>query len=142
MSENKNTSYDKVTTNIEYNRKNDAELDPYEINFKEEIKDDDRGPHEPFVNEYGVLIGDHEYQSQNSPLENWNADTDPSIMSGDQWVHPYKDVGFQNTENRELFEKGIAPQAAPFMHPDRDVAYQTFHGEGNDPPKPEKDSQK
>lgn len=120
-----NDAYDNVTTNIDYNRKNDPELDPFEIKFKPEFKSE-RGPHEAFVNEYGVLIGDHEYQSAQSPLEQWSSDVDPAVMSGDEWVHPYKDVGFQTTENRELFEEGILPQGYPFMHMDKDVAYKSF----------------
>ncbi|CAG7649834.1 DUF3905 domain-containing protein [Paenibacillus allorhizosphaerae] len=128
---NETASYDKVDTNIRYNEKNDPELDPFEINFLPEHKQG-RGPREPFVNEYGVLIGDHEYESAHSPLEQWSEETDPSIMSGDQWVHPFKDVGFQTAENQELFEQNIPPQAHPFMHPDKDVAYQTYYGEGKE----------
>ena len=77
----------------------------------------------PYINRYGVVIGDHEYVSANSPLEQWTENTDPAVMAGDQWVHPYKDIGFQTTENRELFEKGIAPQSGIFMHPDKNAAY-------------------
>jgi|HigsolmetaAR203D_1030402.scaffolds.fasta_scaffold00441_13 hypothetical protein len=102
--------------------KEESRLDPYEINFLPEFREG-RGPEEPFINEYGVIIGDHMYQSPNSPLENWSTDTDPEIMSGDQWVHPFKDIGFLTTENREYFEQGIPPQGAQFMHPDKDVAY-------------------
>lgn len=99
------------------------DLDPYEINFLPKFKKG-RGPRKPFVNQYGVVIGDHMYESPNSPLEQWTKDTDPSIMSGDQWVHPYKDIGFHTPENRDYFEKGIPPQGGQFMHPDKDVAYQ------------------
>ena len=130
--DNNDNGYEAVRTNIEYNRKNDAQLDPFEINFKQEFTEG-RGPREAFVNEHGVLIGDHQYQSANSPLEQWSKDTDPSVMSGDEWVHPYKDIGFHTTENKELFEKGIAPQGAPFMHPDKDVAYDAYQsGEAKD----------
>ncbi|KPV59287.1 hypothetical protein QJ48_12000 [Paenibacillus sp. A3] len=121
----KNASYEQVDTDISYNAKNDPELDPFEINFRQEYHQK-RGPREAFVNEYGVLIGDHIYQSEQSPLEQWSDETDPAIMSGDQWVHPYKDVGFQTTENRELFEQGIVPQGYPFMHSDKDVAYRSY----------------
>ncbi|ALS24240.1 MULTISPECIES: DUF3905 domain-containing protein [Paenibacillus] len=121
----KDATYDHVKTDISYNRKNDSELDPFEINFRKGL-DRNRGPREPFVNEHGVLIGDHEYQSEHSPLEQWTENTDPAIMSGDGWVHPYKDIGFHTTENKELFEKGNIPQGAPFMHPDKDAAYPAF----------------
>lgn len=94
----------------------DSELDPFEIEFRAEFRDD-RGPREPFVNDYGVVIGDHDYESPQSPLEQWSSDTDPAIMSGEQWVHPYKDIGFLTRENRDLFEKGIAPSSSLFMHP-------------------------
>ncbi|RTE02247.1 DUF3905 domain-containing protein [Paenibacillus whitsoniae] len=98
-----------------------SDLDPYEIEFLPQFEQG-RGPRAAFVNEYGVTIGDHDYESDNSPLEQWTDDTDPSVMAGDQWVHPYKDVGFQTAENRDIFEKGIAPQSGIFMHPDKNVA--------------------
>lgn len=121
----KDATYDQVKTDISYNRNNDSGLDPFEINFRPEFEQN-RGPRKPFVNEHGVLIGDHEYQSEHSPLEQWSENTDPAIMSGDGWVHPYKDVGFHTTDNKELFEKGNVPQGAPFMHPDKDAAYPAF----------------
>ncbi|MGG1517640.1 DUF3905 domain-containing protein [Paenibacillus oryzisoli] len=99
-----------------------SDLDPYEIDFLPQFEQG-RGPRTPFVNEYGVTIGDHDYESDNSPLEQWTDDTDPSVMAGDQWVHPYKDVGFQTAENRDIFEKGIAPQSGIFTHPDKNVAF-------------------
>lgn len=101
----------------------DAKLDPYEINFLPEYEQG-RGSREAFINEYDVIIGDHEYESPNSPLQNWTLDTDPAIMAGDQWVHPYKDIGFHSKENRQLFEEGIEPQGGIFTHPDKDVAYE------------------
>jgi hypothetical protein len=82
-----------------------------------------RGSKEPFVNEYGVVIGDRNYNSSDSPMNQWSTEIDPSIMSGDQWVHPYNDVGFNTRENRDIFEKGVAPLAYPFMHPTKDVSY-------------------
>ncbi len=96
--------------------RDESELDPFEIEFRAEHRDN-RGPREPFVNEHGVVIGDHDYESPQSPLEQWSSETDPSIMAGEQWVHPYKDIGFRTSENRALFEKGIAPASALFMHP-------------------------
>ncbi len=69
------------------------------------------------MNAYGVVIGDHDYETEDSPLEQWSTETEPSIMAGDQWVHPYKDIGFRTPENRDLFEKGIAPSSERFMHP-------------------------
>ncbi|MGE5705015.1 MAG: DUF3905 domain-containing protein, partial [Clostridia bacterium] len=42
----------------------------------------------PFVNEHGVVIGDSFYNSAESPLNQWSTDTDPSVMAGDEWVHP------------------------------------------------------
>lgn len=94
----------------------DSELDPFEIEFRAEYRGN-RGPREPFVNEQGVVIGDHDYESPQSPLEQWSRETDPSIMAGEQWVHPYKDIGFRTRDNRDLFEKGIAPSTSMFMHP-------------------------
>lgn len=103
--------------------KEQSGLDPFEINFLPQFQAG-RGPREAFVNEHGVVIGDHDYQSENSPLENWDRSIDPSVMAGDEWVHPYKDIGFQTAENRNYFEKGISPQSGIFMHPDKDVAYE------------------
>jgi len=75
----------------------------------------------PFINKHGVTIGDSMYASENSPLENWTKDTDPSIMAGDEWVHPTNDIGWNTTENRELLESKRKPQGSPFMHPTKDV---------------------
>lgn len=100
----------------------DPELDPYEIQFLPQFRSG-RGPRGPFVNSSGVVIGDHMYESPQSPLSRWSAETDPAIMAGDQWVHPFKDIGFLSGENRDYFEKGIAPQGGVFMHPDKDAAY-------------------
>ncbi|MDR6124418.1 hypothetical protein QFZ87_004015 [Bacillus sp. SLBN-46] len=77
---------------------------------------------DPFVNTHGITIGDSLYASKNSPLENWSKDTDPSIMAGDEWVHPTNDIGWNTTENRELLESKRKPQAVPFMHPTKDVS--------------------
>lgn len=79
----------------------------------------------PFVNKHGVTIGDSLYASENSPLENWSKDTDPEIMTGDEWVHPTNDIGWNTTENRELLESKKKPQASPFMHPTKDVSVGT-----------------
>ncbi len=78
----------------------------------------------PFTNKYGVVIGDSLYDSDESPLNNWDEDTDPSVMSGDEWVHPTNDIGWNTPENRELIEKDIPPKGVPFMHPTKDVSYQ------------------
>ncbi|WP_308638328.1 DUF3905 domain-containing protein [Paenibacillus silvisoli] len=101
--------------------KDDPALDPFEINFRPEFQSD-RGPRAPFVNDSGVVIGDHQYESPESPLSQWTEDTDPAIMAGSQWVHPYKDIGFLTSENRDYFEQGIPPQGGIFMHPDKNAA--------------------
>ncbi|MCI3927238.1 DUF3905 domain-containing protein [Paenibacillus sp. TRM 82003] len=101
----------------------DPELDPFEIDFRSEFRED-RGPRGAFVNEHGVVIGDHDYESPQSPLEQWNENTDPAVMAGDEWVHPYKDIGFRTEENREYFEKGVRPKGGIYMHPTHDVAYE------------------
>ncbi len=77
----------------------------------------------PFVNKYGVTIGDSRYASPESPLENWSKETDPAIMSGEEWVHPTNDIGWNTEENRELIESKKKPQAYPFMHPSKDVTH-------------------
>jgi hypothetical protein len=101
--------------------RDDPALDPFEIEFRAEFRDN-RGPRDPFVNSQGVVIGDHDYESPDSPLEQWSEETDPVVMSGDEWVHPYKDIGFRTRENRELFEKGIMPFSGVFMHPSGQVS--------------------
>ncbi|MFC4776187.1 DUF3905 domain-containing protein [Paenibacillus sp. GCM10023252] len=105
-------------------KRDDSSLDPFEIEFLPEFREG-RGPEEPFVNKHGVVIGDHEYESLESPLNQWSAEVDPAVMAGDEWVHPYKDIGFRTIENREYFEQGIVPQAGMFMHPDKNTAYGT-----------------
>ncbi len=115
----------------ELTSKASSELDPFEIEFLPEFEEG-RGPREPFVNQHGVLIGDHEYASEHSPLEEWSTETDPAIMAGDEWVHPYKDIGFHSAENKDYFERGIIPQGGIFFHPEQDVAYETFNGEQAD----------
>ncbi|WP_255357610.1 DUF3905 domain-containing protein [Fictibacillus sp. FJAT-27399] len=77
----------------------------------------------PFVNDYGVVIGDSKYNSENSPLNNWSEDTDPEIMAGDQWVHPTNDIGWNTAENRDLIEKNVKPKGAPFTHPTKDTSF-------------------
>jgi hypothetical protein len=109
-------------------------LDPFEIEFLPQFEHK-RGPRLPFFNQYGVLIGDHDYESPNSPLMQWDKNTDPSVMSGDEWVHPFKDIGFHTAENRDYFEKAIPPQSGIFMHPDKDAAYEYKLGQ-QDPDAP------
>lgn len=75
----------------------------------------------PFVNSFGVTIGDSHYSSENSPLENWSKNTDPAVMAGEEWVHPTNDIGWNTPENGELLEKLKVPQGYPFMHPTKDV---------------------
>jgi hypothetical protein len=77
----------------------------------------------PFVNSFGVVIGDSLYASANSPLENWSEEIDPSIMAGEEWVHPTNDIGWNSAENRELIESMQKPKASPFMHPTQDVSH-------------------
>lgn len=113
----------------------DPALDPFEIEFAEEHRED-RGPRGAFINEHGVVIGDHDYESLQSPLENWTKDTDPSVMAGDEWVHPYKDIGFRTAENRALFEQNEAPKGGIFMHPTLDVAAPSSFQEASESPEP------
>ncbi|XEC93923.1 DUF3905 domain-containing protein [Paenibacillus tarimensis] len=117
------------------------DLDPFEIEFLPEFTRG-RGPRAPFVNRHGVIIGDHMYESDNSPLQQWSDDTDPSVMMGDEWVHPFKDIGFTTAENRDYFERGISPQAGVFMHPYEDVAYNGETGERHTDSEDAEDDQK
>jgi len=116
--------------------KDDPSLDPFEISFREEELRESRGPRDPFVNEFGVVIGDHDYESERSPLESWSEETDPSDLSGGQWVHPYRDIGFLTQENRDWFERGIS-SSRPFMHPAHSTAPSAEFGEEDGFPAPE-----
>ncbi|MFT4412380.1 DUF3905 domain-containing protein [Fredinandcohnia humi] len=78
---------------------------------------------DPFVNEYGVVIGDSFYDSPNSPLNNWSDEVDPEIMAGDEWIHPTNDIGWNSSENLELLEAKKKPKGVPFMHPTKDSSY-------------------
>ncbi|WP_421617024.1 DUF3905 domain-containing protein [Brevibacillus sp. TJ4] len=101
----------------------DVSLDgtlPHQISAPD-YKDSNRSIQKPFVNEFGVVIGDSFYDSPDSPLNQWSTDTDPSIMAGDQWVHPTNDIGWNTEENRELLE-GEEFGHARFMHPTIDVS--------------------
>lgn len=75
-----------------------------------------------FENSHEVTIGDSFYASENSPLENWSDKVDPSIMAGDEWVHPTNDIGWNTPENKKLLEEKKHPQASPFMHPTHDAS--------------------
>lgn len=109
----------------------DPELDPFELEFLPEFRED-RGPLAPFVNQHGVVIGDYDYESPQSPLEQWSEDTDPAVMAGDEWIHPFKDVGFLTSENRDLFEKGVQPKEGIFMHPEQNTGYRPGHDNTSD----------
>lgn len=76
----------------------------------------------PFVNKFGITIGDSYYVSEQSPLENWSDEVDPAIMAGDQWVHPTNDIGFNTPENRALVEDKATPEP-PFSHPTEDAGF-------------------
>ena len=95
---------------------------PHQINAPT-FKDSNKKMEAPFVNEFGVVIGDSLYNSKNSPLNNWTEDTDPEIMAGDRWVHPTNDIGWNSSENREIIENNTKPKGVPFMHPSKDVSY-------------------
>ena len=93
------------------------------IDFKNDKDQDDKK--KPFINDYGVVIGDNKYNSPHSPLNNWSKDTDPIIMAGDQWVHPTNDIGWETEENQMLLKYGYIPRDGRFMHPTLDVSYKT-----------------
>ena len=76
----------------------------------------------PFVNSFGVTIGDSYYTSKESPLENWSDNVDPAVMSGSEWVHPTNDIGWNTPENKELIENKLLPQTNPYMHPTKNVS--------------------
>lgn len=93
---------------------------PHQISAPD-FKNSTRSIQKPFVNEFGVVIGDSFYDSQKSPLNQWSTETDPSVMAGDQWVHPTNDIGWNTIENKELLEDD-RQTGARFMHPTHDVS--------------------
>lgn len=97
---------------------------PHQINAPS-FKDSPIDIQPPFVNSFGITIGDSYYASKQSPLENWSKDTDPAVMAGSEWVHPTNDIGWNTGANKELLEKQKLKQTAPFMHPTIDVSKST-----------------
>ncbi|UOY92637.1 DUF3905 domain-containing protein [Ectobacillus sp. JY-23] len=90
---------------------------PHQMNFPS-FKGTGITMEEPFVNEYGVMIGDSLYNSANSPLNNWSDEIDPAIMAGEEWIHPTNDIGWTSEENQELLEeKRVDNGPELFMHP-------------------------
>ena len=100
------------------------ETQPHQIHAPS-FKDTGIKMQEPFINEHGVVIGDSNYDSSNSPLNNWSDEVDPAEMAGDEWIHPTNDIGWNASENRELLEKKKKPEGVPFTHPTKDVSYGT-----------------
>lgn len=76
----------------------------------------------PFVNRYGVVIGDSLYDSDDSLLNNWSDEVDPSIMSGDEWVHPTNDIGWNTDENHEMLHQKRAENGF-LNHDTHDTGY-------------------
>ena len=77
---------------------------------------------QPFVNSFGVTIGDSHYTSKESPLENWSDNVDPAVMSGSEWVHPTNDIGWNTPVNKELIENKLLSQTSSYMHPTKNVS--------------------
>lgn len=96
---------------------------PHQISSPD-YKQSKRKMEKPFVNEFGVIIGDSFYDSEHSPLNQWSEEIDPAVMAGDQWVHPTNDIGWNRRENLDLLEDN-PPSDAPFMHPTKDVGYKS-----------------
>lgn len=79
----------------------------------------------PFLNSYGVVIGDSKYDSPQSPLNHWSEEIDPAIMSGPEWVHPTNDIGWNTYENRQLAEENVIIDKDLFTHPYMDTSVKT-----------------
>ncbi|WP_459500939.1 DUF3905 domain-containing protein [Bacillus sp. C1] len=89
---------------------------PHQINFPS-FKGTGKQMQQPFINQYGVVIGDSKYNSKNSPLNNWSDEIDPAIMAGKEWIHPTNDIGWISEENQELLQNKPDRTEDPFMHP-------------------------
>ncbi|WP_242142492.1 MULTISPECIES: DUF3905 domain-containing protein [unclassified Bacillus cereus group] len=89
---------------------------PHQINFPS-YKGSGKKMQEPFTNQYDVVIGDSQYNSPNSPLNQWSDDIDPAIMSGEEWIHPTNDIGWISEENQKLLKNKSKKTEDIFMHP-------------------------
>lgn len=89
---------------------------PHQINFPS-YKGSGKKMQEPFTNQYGVVIGDSQYNSPNSPLNHWSDDIDPAIMAGEEWIHPTNDIGWISEENQKLLKNKTQKTEDIFMHP-------------------------
>jgi len=93
---------------------------PHQISAPD-YKKANRSMQKPFINEFGVVIGDSFYNSPQSPLNQWSTDTDPAVMAGERWVHPTNDIGWNTEENRDLLnDRDVGRER--FMHPTLDVS--------------------
>lgn len=68
----------------------------------------------PFINKYGVVIGDSKYNSPHSPLNEWSDETDPSVMAGDEWVHPTNDIGWNTPRKPRLIRRKTKRKSAVY----------------------------
>lgn len=68
-----------------------------------------------------------------TPLDKWNTNIDPAIMSGDHWVQeenaPLEEVGYSNSEDCRVVETNLTPPKSMFMHPTINVSYKNIHRE-------------
>ena len=107
----------------ESNKNNSPILDetlPHISNFPS-FKNSGKKMEKPFINEHGVVIGDSKYNSKESPLNNWSEGVDPSIMAGEEWIHPTNDIGCATEENSQLLEEMKREPSKQFMHPQKET---------------------
>ena len=110
----------KTDDNIKNNSPILDETLPHITNFPS-FKDSGIKMEKPFINKHGVVIGDSKYNSEESPLNNWSADVDPSIMAGEEWIHPTNDIGWATEENTQLLEGKKREPSKQFMHPQKET---------------------
>ncbi|MGO4887796.1 hypothetical protein ACJ2A9_08565 [Anaerobacillus sp. MEB173] len=62
-----------------------------------------------------------------TPLDSWNKNIDPAMMSGDYWVEeensPLEQMDWFEGEDCEVAEEKMNPPKSIFMHPTQNVSY-------------------
>ncbi len=65
-----------------------------------------------------------------TPLDHWNINIDPAIMSGDHWVQeenaPLEGIGYSNSDSCHVVETNLSPPKSMFMHPTINVSYKNI----------------
>lgn len=81
-----------------------------------------------------------------TPLDNWDENIDPAIMSGDHWVEienaPLEEAGLFDGGECEVVEEKMTDPAAMFQHPSINVSYGNDSFTGTRPAMEKKEAKK